>query len=428
VEGGCVRARLRVYARWGITAPLSALLLLSACLDTQADDAVAADAIPVALLLSYTGTSAANSINSERAVLMAVEEVNRAGGVSGRPIRLVMNDIQSDASRAMNISADLLAREKIAAFIGPDSPNVVNQLFFSLRQQTLFLPSVASPARDHIFGAHNWFTFAPNVWTLACAFQRRLDADGIRNPLILFNPDSFHAELAVALTSTLSAPNRAVAIPARATLSSSEVEEVQRREKDALLLIAFPESAASVVSELSFRTRTRTGPPWYLSPTLHTPRFFDNVPPGALEGAQGVGPGRQSGEAFERLFASRWNDAPLDEAFAFYDAAAVVSLALQEAFVKSGTLPSAETLGGYVRPVAGPPGLPIAWNELGRGLELIRSGQDVDYQGVSGQLDFNELGDPAVTLLQWWRLEPQGPVSVGAPMASAVTNGSQCNR
>jgi ABC-type branched-subunit amino acid transport system substrate-binding protein len=45
------------------------------------------DAIPIGLLLSYTGDPAANSINSERALRMAIEEANAAGGVAGRPVR-----------------------------------------------------------------------------------------------------------------------------------------------------------------------------------------------------------------------------------------------------------------------------------------------------------------------------------------------------
>src|SRR5205814_9227432 len=48
--------------------------------------------IPIGLLLSYSGPLAANSVNSERAVLMAVEAVNAAGGVTGRPLSVLPRD------------------------------------------------------------------------------------------------------------------------------------------------------------------------------------------------------------------------------------------------------------------------------------------------------------------------------------------------
>ena len=381
----------------------------------------------MALLLSYTGTFAAASINSERAVILALEEVNRAGGISGRPLRLGAHDIRDDGNRAAALIDRLSAEQQVAAFIGPDSPNVINNLISSHRHRTLFLPSVAMPARDYLFDTPNWFTFAPNTWTLACAFKRRLVEMGAKTPLILYNPDSFHTELTLALKMVLGISRGAISIPSRATLTSTAVETVLQEKADALLLMAFPESASSMVSELSFRTTSLGGSRWFLSPTLHTDRFFQNVPPGPLKGAHGLRPARADGSsAFVDRFRQRWQDDPLTEAYGYYDAGAVVALALELAQRDTGAVPTLTSLGTFVRPVAGPPGIPVAWNELGRGLELVRSGQDIDYQGVSGPLDFNAVGDPGETLVQWWRVEGERPVDEGGPMAEAVTVGAPC--
>jgi branched-chain amino acid transport system substrate-binding protein len=410
----------------------AALMALASCLPPPEDQAPP-QAIPVALLLSYTGTSAAESINSERAVQLAIERVNAAGGVGGRPLRLVAHNIKSDGARTVEIINELVA-QRVAVFIGPDSPNAVNQLILTHRNHTLFLPSVALSARDFIFSARNWFTFAPNTWALACAFKKQLETDGITRPLILHNPDSFHTELAVALKMALAAANSAIVVPDRRPLGTPEVEEVLRRAADGLLLITFPESAASVVSELSFRSQGTNGRRWYLSPTLRTPRFFANIPAGALLGALGPGPAAvYEAAAFKQMFQQRWSDEPLDEAFAFYDATALAALAMQQALV-TGEMPSAVTLGGFVRKVASATDpdepqferQPVRWNELGRGLELISSGQRINYEGVSGRLDFNALGDPRETLVQWWRVEKDGPVDVGEPVATAVASGAPC--
>lgn len=380
------------------------------------------NSIPMALMLSYTGSSAANSINSERAVRLAVERINQAGGVGGRPLHLVVRDIQSDGARTELLFAEL-AGAKIAAFIGLDSPNVVTHFVQRHRQTTMFLPSVAITARDTFYGADNWFTFAPHTWTLACAFRRRLAQDDVKNPLILHSPDAFHSELAFALTRTLGAADRAIAIPTRSGPSSSEIEDVLRRAGDAILLMAFPESGAPVLSELSFRTKEGTR--WYLSPTLDTPRFFEVVPFGALLGARVAKPGRVTeAESFATLFRERWRDEPLDEAYGFYDAAVIAALSLQAALTQRGELPTVDTLGMFVRPVSGPPGELISWDALERGLAQVRAGQDIDYQGISGELDYDQRGSPDKTLVQWWRLDQQGRINEGPPQVTAGAWGS----
>jgi ABC-type branched-subunit amino acid transport system substrate-binding protein len=403
---------------------LMAFALSAACLGDPENGVSDPNAIPLALLLSYTGSSASNSINSERAVRLAVERINQAGGLSGRPLRLVLRDIQSDGNRTDRLFSQLV-NEKTAAFIGPDSPNVVTRFVETHRQRTLFLPSVATSARDSFFGAYNWFAFGPNSRTLGCAFRWRLARDSVKRPLILHSSDSFHTEVALLLKRALDAPDRTIAIPSYAGLSAAVIEEVLRRDADGLLLMAFPESAAPFISELSFRTKTGTR--LYLSPTLNTPRFFQVVPPGALVGATLATPGRVAeGDAFAALFRQRWREDPLDEAYGFYDAAAVAALALQAALVQTGAPPTVETLGGFVRPVAGPPGEVITWNTLDRGLELLRAGQDIDYQGLSGQLDFDAQGDPAKTLVQWSRREREGGIIEGPPIPTPGAAGGFC--
>jgi ABC-type branched-subunit amino acid transport system substrate-binding protein len=403
--------------------PLLAAAVAAGCLGD--DDEADPGALPLALLVSYTGTFAANSINSERAVMLALEEVNRAGGIAGRRVRLSAHDIRGDGGRTAQILNQLEA-EQVAAVIGPDSPNVINNLISSHRDRTLFLPGVAMPARDYIFDAEQWFTFAPSTWTLACAFKRQLTIDGRSSPLILYNPDAFHTELGVALKMVLGISTGAIAIPSRATLTTAAVETVLRDRADAILLMAFPESASSLVSELSFRTSSLEGTKWYLSPTLHTARFFENVPPGPLGGAQGLKPARAAGgDRFDDRFRARWQDQPLVESYAFYDAAALAALAMQAAFA-AGQVPSLLNLGTYVRQVAGPGGTPVPWDQLAMGLDLVRAGQKIDYQGVSGGLNFDPLGDPDSTAVQWWQVDGGHPVDHGPPLDLRVTIGSPC--
>src|SRR6185436_7406667 len=82
-------------------APLSAgggagrrrvLLAMAVLAGLGCDTPQPVDPIKIGLLLSYSGPLAANSVNAERALLMAIDAANAAGGVGGRAIQLVARD------------------------------------------------------------------------------------------------------------------------------------------------------------------------------------------------------------------------------------------------------------------------------------------------------------------------------------------------
>src|ERR1044071_110990 len=57
---------------------------------------------------------------------MAVEEINSAGGVQGRKIKLIVEDSGYDPKRAVLASQKLIERDKIFAMVGPmGSPTVL---------------------------------------------------------------------------------------------------------------------------------------------------------------------------------------------------------------------------------------------------------------------------------------------------------------
>ena len=69
-----------------------------------------------------------------------------------------------------------------------------------------------------------------------------------------------------------------------------------------------------------------------------------------------------------------------------YDAAVVVALAIEKAGNATGT-----AIRDALRDVANPPGEEVT--EIGDALRLIRAGKDINYQGASGEITFDENGD-----------------------------------
>ncbi|PWT73294.1 MAG: urea ABC transporter substrate-binding protein [Proteobacteria bacterium] len=78
----------------------------------------AADAIKVGILHSLTGTIAIAEKSVVDAEMLAIEEINKAGGVSGRPIEAVVEDGASDWPTFAEKARKLLEKDKVAAVMG----------------------------------------------------------------------------------------------------------------------------------------------------------------------------------------------------------------------------------------------------------------------------------------------------------------------
>jgi hypothetical protein len=127
----------------------------------------------------------------------------------------------------------------------------------------------------------------------------------------------------------------------------------------------------------------------------------------------GVATGTVAGAAeFRARFSQRWQDVPLDDAYAFYDAGAVAVLALQRALARTGTIPGGIGLSQHIVAVTQPTGVRLQWNEIERGLELLRQGQEVGYVGLSGPLEFDASGKTSAANTSWWTIQQAGFVDV----------------
>ena len=75
--------------------------------------------IKIGYLPALTGPSSSTGIGINRGTVLAVDEINAAGGIDGRKIELIVRDTQSDPTKAVNAVAELAQRQKVAIIFGP---------------------------------------------------------------------------------------------------------------------------------------------------------------------------------------------------------------------------------------------------------------------------------------------------------------------
>ncbi|MBE3119972.1 MAG: ABC transporter substrate-binding protein, partial [Candidatus Atribacteria bacterium] len=95
---------------------LISFLVLAAAAPLFAADA---NTIKVGAILAVTGPAANLGLPEARTLEMLVEEANKAGGLLGKRIELIVKDSQGNAEKAISFAKQLVEEEEVLAIIGP---------------------------------------------------------------------------------------------------------------------------------------------------------------------------------------------------------------------------------------------------------------------------------------------------------------------
>jgi branched-chain amino acid transport system substrate-binding protein len=97
---------------------LAALALAAGCSNSGGSGADAAATIPIGEFASLTGKEATFGTSSHEGTLLAVEELNAAGGVLGKQLELIYEDNRSMPGESATIAKKLITRDKVIALLG----------------------------------------------------------------------------------------------------------------------------------------------------------------------------------------------------------------------------------------------------------------------------------------------------------------------
>ena len=94
--------------------------------------AFAADPIKIGVDGPFTGGSSSMGVSMRDGVRLAAEEINKAGGVLGRPLQLVERDDEAKNERGVQIAQELVNKERVVAVVGYINTGVAlaSQRFF----------------------------------------------------------------------------------------------------------------------------------------------------------------------------------------------------------------------------------------------------------------------------------------------------------
>lgn len=430
--------------RWLIVGALGGALAASLGCGAP-DDEVDADAIVVGAALPFTGEGATIGQNLEQALLLAVEDVNRAGGVSGRRLRLVSRDSNSGTARGLDSVLELLYIDGVRYLVGPEENELAREILSDLKGLDVFeiLPGYASPSVQREETRGRRLRLPPSPLAFGCGISELARQLGVASANTIAAQDDFNQSVASEFTTEFNGIDGQIlpSITVRAGASSyaERIEPVLAQGADRTLLIVNPTTASTLLTEWAVADR---GGAWILGPMLHTPGFLQNLPFSSLEDTFVLTPTlslasecdekpsdyrgrvqcrRDNEEAFGDHYARRWaGDRPFPAAHFYYDAVILLAMGLERVAADGVDEPTSSELHDAILELSSSASERTSWRELPAAMDALRAGEAVALAGAAAEYDFDQFGAAKHLVFDTWRVRRQTYISDGRLQARCL--------
>jgi branched-chain amino acid transport system substrate-binding protein len=122
--------------------------------------AMAQDTIKIGAVLPLSKAAFAQAGEEERrGLLMALDEINQAGGALGKKVELIIEDDTGEPSVGIAAAEKLLTRDKVVALIGGYSSTITFAQLNAIQRLEPFVAWVGASSTmvEHTFGPKRWF-------------------------------------------------------------------------------------------------------------------------------------------------------------------------------------------------------------------------------------------------------------------------------
>ncbi|WP_214320266.1 BTAD domain-containing putative transcriptional regulator [Nonomuraea sediminis] len=314
---------------------------------------------------------------------LAVQDVNAAGGVLGHPVRLLKAD-SGDATNDLALPAvQQMIKNHADVVIGPGSSTVSETIMDAVTEADMVMisPSAAASMLSTAYDRGLFFRTVASNTLQGTLLGRLVVEDGNRTAAFVALDDPYGDELVDTAEAVLKTSGVEVVKKVRYPEDHPGFSRLGPIDADALIMIGFEETA-----QLMQRLH-RGSQRWYLvDANLHD--YSSDLPRGALTGVRGIVAEADVSTAFkDRMRAMDPSLTDFRYAVESYDAVVVAALAARAAGGDLGP-----SIAGRMASVSGGGQRCTSFAECAR---LLEAGADIDYDGLSGRIEFDGNGDVA---------------------------------
>jgi ABC-type branched-subunit amino acid transport system substrate-binding protein len=374
---------------------------------SKSDVGGAAYKLTIGDIEAYTGDLGVLGQPIDLAVKLAAQQSTAAAGEAGAKIsvNVTTSDTQSDPQTAVSAArkvVDAGATCLTGPITTPEATAVLNSVT-KVRGMTM-IPTATSTKLTPIADDDTIFRTSPpdslQARALIAGVEAQLGGAKGKTVSLAYQNSPYGQGLADTFAAAWKAKGGRVSgsigyDPTQASFDS-EAGKIVAGNPDAYVIADYPDTFGKLGAAL-LRTGKFDAKRLFVPDALAVSPVPKGIPAQALEGAHGTRAGvptdTPQSKAFDALYkkAAGGKRATLDANS--FDAGILCFLAS----VSAGSH-DAKAITAQMREVAGPPGKKVTYLDLADAVKTLRSGGKIDYQGVSGPIDFDQHGDPTTGL------------------------------
>jgi branched-chain amino acid transport system substrate-binding protein len=365
--------------------------------------------LKVGYVLPETGQLAFLGPPQIQATKLAIAAINAGGGVLGKQVPAVVASDESSDQAIAQQSADRVLASGVQAVVGAAASGMTLSIIGKITGANVVECSASNTAPT--FTNYNdggyYFRTAPSDKLQGPVLADTIVADGYGSVAILARADDYGKGLADAAAKSLREAGATVAVNStydpNATNFAASIQQVVNAKPDAVAVIAFEEGKQILKGLIE----AGYGPDKvgvYGADGLRSeelPKLVDPKNPAVLAGMKGTAPASAENARFTA--ALKAFDPKLKElqfAPQAFDCMTVIALAAQQANTNDPTV--------FKNEMTGVTKDGTKCTSFAACKRLINAGTNIDYQGVSGPLDFIPAGEPGEATIEIYRYDNSG--------------------
>lgn len=378
---------------------------------TTTNQTTAGDSGPytIGMVNSLTGSLSAFGERNKRGKALALEDVN-AVGIGGRKLEILAEDSQSTAQGGVSAAQKLVNQNNVPFLIGSVGSGVSLAIYQSVVQNTDVVQLSQNSTSPALSDYPGLLRMSPTGKTQSSALASIIEDDGYDSVAITWINNDYGQGIMQAFEGAWSGDVAYNQSHDQGQSSySSVVSQMAGSGADAWLFITYQPEFTTMAQEAYSNGYEAQ---FYGADSVKGPKVLGNTPEGSLDGMKVVAPSaavdQENYKQFAATFKERFGTTPTAWSAYAYDCVvtAALSIATADEFTGAG-------LQKTVRDVTRPEGQKVyTFKEAMDVLGDDGSASDIDYEGVSGPINFDENGDP-VGYLQIFEVQNHEYVSTG---------------
>ncbi len=389
----------KVFA--GIALVSASALVIAGCSNTPAEDSSGGGTssgedltLQLGSLLPQTGSLAFLGPPMESGVGLAVQEINEAD--AGITIDLTAEDEGDTDTKAYETSIEKLRGAKVSAIIGAAASGVSKLVLDGNVSAGILQISASNTSPDFTSWEDDglYFRTAPSDLLQGEVLGNLIAEDGAKTLGIIYQNDAYGTGLNDAITETFEGTGgevvESVSFNVGDAQFDAQVESIKAQNPDAVAIVSFDQF--KTIAPLLVNAGISADKFYMVDGNLSD--YGDEVSV-SLEGAQGTKAGPALEDDFTERLQTYWTGEGNTEVKDFtyaaeaYDAVVLVALAS----LAAGSTDGAD-IAAKMQEISGGSGDGEKCTSFADCAKIINDGGTADYDGYSGEVTFDEAGDP----------------------------------